>query len=283
MAYTLNAALAMRQKGAYRSGSNIRLPCPLHGGSDALSLTEGRYTAVWHCHAGCDKEAVREALVGSGILLKTEKREVRPMPKEDSEAKRVWCARVWQESKELSWSAQRYFEGRGIPWEIVRLASPGVLRWSGATSPQSREGPELVARVTNDAGKGIAIHRTIFLPDGSRKRRAVGVLKGGAIRLFGDRNQDGTLVIAEGIETALSYRALHPDCGLVWSLISAGGIERFTPPDWVKSLTVAADFDSAGIGAWEKLSKRMTIPCRLRLPGGEDYYGCDWNGLLDTN
>ena len=70
--------------------------------------------------------------------------------------------------------------------------------------------PAMVGLVADAAGEPTAIHRTYLAPDGNGKanvpagpqKMAMGPCRGGAVRLA--EPTDGTLILAEGIETALS-------------------------------------------------------------------------------
>jgi len=97
---------------------------------------------------------------------------------------------------------------------------PAALRfhpeaWHGATA---RRIPALVALV--NGGDGFAVHRTYLRADGSGKaavdppKAMLGAVAGGAVRLT---DGPGPLVVAEGIETALSLA-----CGLLRPLQKFG-------------------------------------------------------------
>jgi putative DNA primase/helicase len=74
-AHTYTAAdverIAKRLGGARKNGDGWDCRCPAHEDHDpSLSLSlgdDGRL--LWHCHAGCGQEAVREALRRAGVLM----------------------------------------------------------------------------------------------------------------------------------------------------------------------------------------------------------------------
>ena len=270
LSWDRGAALAV--KGAYKQGDRVRMPCPVHGGTDALTIGPGTKKAVvWHCHAGCDYRDVGEELEKMGII----KREARPNAERgEAEKKRRtldWIKRKWDAASWKEGPFGYYFKERGIPLYVGRE--------DGAVGHVLRFHPdgEMLAKVTDSDGKMIGLHRTIFHSGGRKERKAHGTLKGGSIKLS-TPNPGNKIAIAEGIETALAYHALFPEVGPVWSLISAGGIQGFEPPPSVNKVIVAADFDGAGITAFERLRKRLSgIRVEIHLP---PEYGMDWNDAL---
>lgn len=121
----------------------------------------------------------------------------------------------------------------------------------------------LVRDVLTNAPK--AIHRTALSLDGRKvevgghNRQSLGPVSGGAIKLTPDEAVATCLGVGEGIESALSLRLL-PDFGPspVWSLISAGGIERLPVLPGVEVLWIAVDHDPAGVQASEACAGRWT-------------------------
>jgi len=108
-----------------------------------------------------------------------------------------------------------------------------------------------------------AIHRTALSLDGSKRevgghdRQSLGPVAGGAIKLTPDEDVTTCLGVGEGVESALSLRLL-PEFGAspVWSLISAGGIERLPVLAGIEALWIAVDHDEAGIRASEACAGR---------------------------
>ncbi len=144
-------------------------------------------------------------------------------------------------------------------------------------------------------GRGVAIHRTYLDPDGSgkatitdpatgragpaRKLRtlAPGMSRGAAIRLYPIAE---TLIVAEGIETALAARIAVPELP-TWAAVSAGGIARLRVPAGVREVIVAADHDPHGAGerAARDLAGRLRaggVTVRMAMP---EVIG-DWADVL---
>ena len=84
-------------------------------------------------------------------------------------------------------------------------------------------------------------------------RRMFGDLLGAVVQLA-PLPAGGDLAIAEGIETALSYRDLTS--AATWAGLSTAGLRRFTPPPGIARLVIAADGDDAGLEAARDLAER---------------------------
>lgn len=106
----------------------------------------------------------------------------------------------------------------------------------------------------------------------------LGAALGGAVRLA---EAEGPLVVAEGIETALSLPSgLLRAPATVWAALSAAGIAGLRLPDGIlRKLTIAPDGDAAGRDAAHKLAERAAAlgwtVCLLPAPEGRD-----WNDIL---
>src|SRR4051812_6141297 len=62
--------------GASQGSTGWICKCPAHEDRKAsLSISEKDGKLLWHCHAGCSQESVRDALKGRGLLPKRPKRE----------------------------------------------------------------------------------------------------------------------------------------------------------------------------------------------------------------
>jgi hypothetical protein len=141
----------------------------------------------------------------------------------------------------------------------------------------------MVALVKDATGEPVGLHVTAIKADGSGKafaensRRMFGEVSGGAVRL-GAIGCDGALVVAEGIETSLSFRALTSAC--VWACLSTSGLSSFVIPAKLRDLTVAADGDDAGLKAALTLVGRAAPTLARRIISAPT--GLDWNDILDA-
>ena len=266
--------------------------CPAHANTrtPALRLRDGRggnLLAV--CAAGCDFRDVASALRGLG-LLEGAGRTFTPDPmaeaqrraeEEREREKRIGQARrLWAEAQPVGGTlAERYLRARAI-----RGPLPPSLRFHAETwhGPTARPYPAMVAAVTLETvAEPVAVHRT-FLAEPGRKadlgdqaKLSLGPVAGSAVRLSGGA---GPVVVAEGIETALSLAdglaALSPR---VWAGLSASGVAGLVLPYTPGDLAIAPDGDKAGRMAAEALARRAhAAGWRVRIlppPGA----GLDWN------
>ncbi|QFT60465.1 hypothetical protein FIU94_16670 [Sulfitobacter sp. THAF37] len=196
-----------------------------------------------------------------------------------AEAKRAQQAhRLWMGAQPVAGTAaESYLRGRGITCPL-----PDTLRFD----PQcwhatGKRYPALVALV--EGGAGVAVHRTYLRADGSGKadidpaKAMLGAVAGGAVRLTGE---PGPLVVAEGIETALSLASgLLRTPANVWAALSTSGIRGLRLPDHPGRLTIAPDGDMAGREAATALAARAhALGWQVSLLPAPD--GRDWNDIL---
>lgn len=121
--------------------------------------------------------------------------------------------------------------------------------------------PAMVAPLTTNDGRMVALHRTYLTRDGRKAdvptvrklTAASGPLAGSCISLF--RPANGTLGIAEGIETALA--AWLASGVPTVAAYSAGNLAAWRWPAGVRRIVIFADADEAGRNAAEKLRQRV--------------------------
>lgn len=279
--------LALRGKWYRRYGLAC---CPAHGDRrPSLTLADSLDgKLLLSCKAGCSFLDVLTALRDRGLVDRFD----RPQPPEPSEiarrraedeaeaAKRERQAlAVWREALPVHGTiAETYLRGRGITCPL-----PDTLRFHPECwHASAKRLPALVARV--DGLQRLAVHRTYLRPDGRGKADAdppkamLGAALGGAVRLS---DAPGPLVVAEGIETALSLASgLLRASATVWAALSAPGVAGLRLPDGTPHrLTIAPDGDTAGREAAHKLAGRASALgwSVSLLPAPE---GRDWNDIL---
>lgn len=188
--------------------------------------------------------------------------------------------RVWQDAQPIAGTiAETYLrDARGItcPLPVTLRFHPEC--WHG---PTAKRLPALVAAVQ---GAGLpAVHRTYLRPDGSGKadiepaKAMLGATAGGAVRLA---DRPGPLVVAEGIETALSLASgLLRTPSTVWAALSTSGLRGLHLPDRLARLTIAPDGDKPGREAANALAERAhALGWQVSLLPAPD--GRDWNDIL---
>ena len=185
---------------------------------------------------------------------------------------------VWREAVPIGGTlAEAYLLGRGIT-----CALPETLRFHAACWHASGHRlPGMVARV--EGCDLSAVHITYLRPDGSGKaevdppKAMLGGVNGGAVRLT---QAKGPLVVAEGIETALSLA-----CGLlggpaaIWAALCTSGLRSLRLPASPGALVIALDGDEPGRAAARNLAERAyRLGWKVSLLPAPN--GLDWNDVL---
>ena len=309
-AQTITRALGGRWHGGYGVAR-----CPAHEDrSPSLSLKDGRDGRLLaYCHAGCDWQDIKNALRGLGHLpgrgeapapLDPAVREAREREeRQEAERRAAQALRCWRGTWPLAGTpAEAYLRGRGIVGPL-----PPILRYHPACwhGPTARRHPALVARV--EGADRFAVHRTYLARDGRRidhrddalrddAKMMLGATLGGAVRLAGPEEPSrrrapgpgscyglGSLIVAEGIETALSVAsgAAGPlGAGArVWAALTTSNLAGLRLPARAGRLVIAADGDEGGRRAAHALAERARAlgwqPRFLAAPEG-----LDWNDVL---
>lgn len=277
---TMDARAYVEALGGRWSGSSGMCRCPAHDDrTPSLSITNGTDGRVlFNCHAGCTWEQLREYLPQGGRAARyvptAEERKARARQERDGAARREEQARrCWEEASRPGGTVvEAYLAGRG-----VSLPEGGALRHHPSCWHQSaKRPPAMVARITGP--RGFAIHRTYLDPEGGKadvepNRMMLGETKGGAVRLLEGR---GALLVAEGIETALSLPRNANDA--VWAALSASLMREMELPtaEVGRHLVIGADGDEAGRAAARVLAARAhAAGWAVEIATAPD--GKDWN------
>ena len=231
--------------------------------------------------------ALEYLAIEAGILPDHEGRKhptrqpVEPQPVHDDqdEQRRIGFARrIWREAGLLPDTAgEVYLRARGL--------KPGPDGWARSLRhhPALKHGPTglllpaLVAAVTVWPDRNVVgVHRTFLRADGKGKapvtepKMMTGRCAGGAVRLAPTGPE---LVIAEGIETALSVQqaAGKP----TWAALSTSGMCSIILPPEVETVIIAADGDEPGEKAAQEAARRFIAEGRMvkiaRPPRGMDF------------
>ncbi len=272
------------QLGGYWSRSRGMACCPAHDDrTPSLGVTLGRSAILFHCFAGCSQEQVLEALashgISSGTLFSSASPRTDTLNVQGSHHG-TYAGRIWREAKPMRGTqAKAYLESRGI-----RAAST-ALRFHPRT-PLGPKGqvqffPAMIAAVTLDHGL-VAIHRTFLEVDQpslaafANPKRALGRLESGAVRLSDPL--EGKLGLAEGIESALSAKALtRIPC---WATLGNERFGQVSIPESVRELHLFIDHDAGGKLAEERALDAYTQPGRKIITRRPLRPGFDWNDEL---
>ena len=273
-------------RGGSWSGTRGMARCPVHDDrTPSLGVMLGRRAILFHCFAGCEQASVIRALREDGgagdAVFSGPRVELGKHAATNSACARA-ALRIWRKAGPLGASpAETYLARRGIT-----TGSP-ELRFNAATplgsAGRARFLPAMVAAVSLDEGP-IAIHRTFLNADEPKlaafenPKRALGDLRSAAVRLFPPAT--GTLGLAEGIESALSARALT---GIpCWATLGNERFGRVRFPESVAELHLFVDHDAGGdLAAARALEahRRPGRSIRIRRPSCR---ATDWNDELET-
>ncbi|TCU18808.1 DUF7146 domain-containing protein [Rhizobium sullae] len=275
----MNILVAAKLLGGDVVGRNgVICPGPGHSASDrSLSVTFTERGFIVHPHAADDwrvcRDYVKLRLGGTAVAVAAS----RP---EDDRWRTERALAIWNASMPITGTpAAAYLASRGVEYQGA------ALRWHPLCPFDKGIAGCMVALVRNIVtDEPQAIHRTAIdwtgrkqSHLGSNGRKALGPIKGGAIKLMDAAH--GSLAIGEGIETALSVHRLYG--WPVWSLLTAGGIKAFPALSQIRSILIAADNDANGTGqnAAQAAAKTCTaagVKAAIVIP---DVVGTDFNDI----
>jgi len=273
--------------------------CPFHQERTPSFRAYGGKDPHFHCY-GCgahgspidfvmkvEKLAFREAverLVGGSVGVASDRATVPAKENRLSEdtgedlverRRRIGRALAWWRagvSVKPCDPVERYLRGRGL--ELPPRAG-SMLRYRHDQPHDLVPGrrPAMLARVDDARGEIAGVHVTYLhvqedgrviqdpaLKAGGIAKMTRGVLRGGAIRLFGT---DAAMGLAEGIEDALSA---HAQTGLVtWACMDAGKLAAVELPFEVGEVVIFADRDKPTLRHPQGIGVAMAMRARERF------------------
>jgi putative DNA primase/helicase len=258
------------------ANGNFHCRCPAH--SDArpsLSVRDRGGKTLVRCFAGCRQSAVIAALQRLGLLPGRPNPNARaPAPIEPLKpAKPLWATaplKPWREASPLivgslveTYLGSRYL---ALPESVPLRYSPFAWHW-----PTKSRHPAIVALVETYDWTPVTSHTTFLSHEGRKadiepqRLFSAGANPAGAGVWFTGLNSKTELVVAEGIESALSAARLY-DAGACVATLSTHGMRTLLlPPAMRWPVRIFADNDRAGHG----LAAARDLYRRLRSGGRE--------------
>jgi hypothetical protein len=276
-------ALTHTLGGAYRNGRG-QAPCPIcqperRKDQNALSLSEQAGKLLVYCFksrcsfvdiASAGSMPLQDVHLDLEAQAKADQHQRKYQASQLAKARSMWAASLSIESTK----AEAYLRGRGI---ITPLS--GSLRFMPDIyhTPSRTRCSAMIANVEPTGG----VHRTFFNKQGDRLAKSakmmLGPCCGGAVVLS---DGSGPLVVAEGIETALSILQLLDDKDpTVWATLSTSGMKAVQLPQEPHDLIIGVDGDEAGREAANALAARAAaLGWSVSLMKAAE--GQDWNDVL---
>lgn len=189
-----------------------------------------------------------------------------------------------------------YLNSRGLSKSIDYINDNVIKGVDSLMFDKKTKLPAIVAQVQNNKGDLLFLHRT-FLDENHQKTKLEGAkkvtskIKADAyaqehhIKVNNAKNNNTTVHIAEGIETALAVAVLTENKAPVFSTVNTGGMTKFNAKNGVKNVIIWADNDvsNAGMNAANKLKERLTkqgLNVEIHLPRTQ---GHDFLDALNSN
>ena len=262
----------------------VSCPVPAHGRgrgdlTPSCTVRDGHVgRPIFHCFAGCDwRDVVRAARergwIGHASAPQSQPTHWRTHPSKARATKTFEIAgEIWKTASQLEGSpAQRYLV------QARRIANPPMdrLRFHPRVwhTDVKKNLPALVAPIFRTDREGLQGVQVIYLlPNGAGKataqppKRTLGRLKGGGVWLGEVMD---TVVVAEGIETALSVQCATGIPAV--ATLSAYTMASLILPKKVCSVLIAADADHVGERCAHDAAEQWAsqgLAVRIARPGG---------------
>lgn len=227
-------------------------------------------------------EAGKILSTSTGLTITHQIPTVFKAPKITTKAQHPYYQQIWRNTQPANGTlVEDYLSSRGF-----NLTIPKTIRFHTSLyhTPSKQFFPCMISAITQWPDQILmGIHRTYLDPSTAKKapidknKMMLGKAAGGSVRL---NPLSSTLIVSEGIESALSVLQAQPNA-TVWAALSTEGIKKLCLPDEtiVKTIIIAADHDSAGIKAaieaadlWASTGRTV----KIALPPKD----CDFNDVL---
>lgn len=258
--------------------------CPAHHDTNpSLSIKDGgEGRLLLFCHAGCSYAEIISALGGEPSRSAVARGTATGIENEiRGRGLHQLIDLIWRETVSIEGSlGEAYLRGRSIRGPFSKeLRFHRCLR-----HPSGQRLSAIVARVQTVGHAAVALHRTYLATDGGKtdqpiRKAMLGPCRSGAVRL---REGAAGLVVAEGIETALSLAMGLEGEFAVWAALSAPGMRSLKLPASLAhggSLIIGCDGDEPGRSAGRCLADTATrCGWKVELISAPD--GKDFNDLV---
>jgi putative DNA primase/helicase len=267
---------------------NYLCRCPVHNDArPSLSICDRDSKVLVYCFAGCRQADVLAALKRVGLLhgkpgpaAQPATPVQRPRPPSDP-------FKMWREASPIITDSliETYLRNRGleIPEDAPLRHAPSQWHW-----PTKSRHPAMIALIERYDGVAITSHATFLSHEGRKapidpvRLFPAGANPAGGGVWFDRLGARRELVVAEGIESALSAAKLNDAIACVATLSTHGMRMLVLPPLIPMPVRIFADHDAQGHG----LAAARDLYRRLRSEGREvvvtlpDKVGDDANTIL---
>jgi phage/plasmid primase-like uncharacterized protein len=301
-----------------RAGKHV--PCPMHGGKDGFRLyaddqngggacnTCGTFAdgfAVLQWLRGCSfyesLQLVAELLNNGTVPTSTSNAPTRTEPTSERGNGYMGAMKYLLDtsSRTPNRAARAYYERRGIAQTSEFITNS--LKYHDSADVY-HEGQRVVINgkplrypcilgLARNARGVTGLHQIYITKDGEQaateisqivgseysKKRMIGQFTGTAVRLA---KAGKTLIVCEGIETALAIRLLTGSSSIA-ACGTAALLGSVDVPDCVENLLIYADNDAAGMAAAEKLQAREQQNRNVEIIAPDACVGNDWLDWLN--
>lgn len=267
-------------------------PCPICGGKDRFRFINKKGDGWWICNQcgsgdGMDMymALTNQDFVQAVVELKKNNLGTfmyDPHKRDNTQERKSnmkYNAELWKAGVKNHPLLAEYMEWRGIEPDVWRGADLTIhpdLKYVGDDGKRGAF-PAMLARISTRDSKLALIHRTYLYKNNEGAFVVTKKMtspsrdwRGGSAKLF-PTNDESRMIVAEGIETALSVRALiyrkHGILVPCWAATNANALENMAIPEHIKTVMVAADNDESFTGqkAAYTLANRLVVMDKKRV------------------
>lgn len=285
--------------------SGRHMPCPLcNQGKDCFRYTNHQGNGGFFCNRCGHGDGVDFICKFTGRDFKTAVSNIRAMlgtttatPRQNADVgkarQRLW--ELWANASTIQKGCpvHRYLYGRGVRVPFSELTDikfhSSVMYWQKGDNGSAQklgEFPAMLCMIRDDNGQPASVHVT-YLDELCKTRKKImpptRPWQGGAIRLTEIKaGQD--LLIAEGVETALSALTRYPDHA-AWACVSVNNMVKINPPGNTNMVQIIADNDKsfAGLAGAFELARLLSLKKKAVMVKVPEQTGTDFNDYINSS